>query len=164
MKSVVPVLAVAAAIAVLAAAVQAAGPGRVGNVYYEDLFTNTNCVGSLFFCQNYSNTPTPTDAYVRVKHVACEISIQNNGVLYRAQLQAWNGPPASNSSLILKQFAVGIPTQSLATGSLNYYTIDSETNFLAGPGRYLVLNLQGSGGAITSSGVCGITGDLVPPQ
>ncbi|MBV8851615.1 MAG: hypothetical protein JOZ16_18735 [Methylobacteriaceae bacterium] len=165
MKSAVPILAIAAAGAMLAAAVQAAGPVRVGNVYYEDLFTNNTCGGAgVEDCRFYSSTPTPTDAYVRIKHVACQYSVTTGGTLYRAKLQVWNGVPGATGASVLKEFAVGVPTQPVPVSTSNLYTIDTETHFLVGAGRYIALQAQGNGGTIASSLTCGITGDLVPPQ
>jgi len=163
-KSAVPIVAVAATGAMLAAAVQAAGPARLGNVYYEDIFTNNTCNGTTIECRFYSSTPTPTDAFVRIKHAACQVSTINNGVVFRAKLQVWNGIPGSTGATALKEFPLGVP-QPILYGTSSYVsTIDNETTFLVGAGRYIALDVMSYPGNIETSGLCGITGDLIPPQ
>jgi len=138
------------------------GPARVGNAYYEDLFRSVGCPS--LYCYYTSSVPTPTDALVRITHVACLLATTTNNPLYGAAIQIRDGASFGSSNL-LKQMVVEVP-QPLAAGSSYFYTIDRPTLFVVGAGRYIFFVVNSSSGAAPSPYAysCGISGDLIPPQ
>ncbi|MBV8851319.1 MAG: hypothetical protein JOZ16_17240 [Methylobacteriaceae bacterium] len=158
MKSFIRTLALAAATLWVASA--QAGT-RIGNEYCEDLFSGSTCSAGI--CILYSAAATPTDAYVRIKHVACDASTLASNPLITARLQVWNGVPNTSGATVLKQLTVRVPQPSVASSN-NYYSIDSDALFLVGAGRYIALYLGLSGSAGMGVNYCGVTGDLVTPQ
>ena len=141
------------------------GPARVGNAYYEDLFRNVTCPSA--YCYYTSAVPTPTDAYVRITHVACLLAATqgSSNALESASIQIRDGANFGSSNL-LKQMVVEVP-QPLVVGTTFFYTIDRPTLFVVGAGRYIffvVNNPPGSNPPNPFQSSCGISGDLVPPQ
>ncbi len=138
-------------------------PARVGNAYYEDLFRNVTCPSTPSSCYYTSSVPTPTDAYVRITHVACFLITTTNNPLYSASIQIRDGANFGSSNL-LKQMVIEVP-QPLSAGGDYFYTIDHQTLFVVGAGRYIFFVVNSINSAPTAfQSSCGISGDLVPPQ
>ncbi|MBV8849263.1 MAG: hypothetical protein JOZ16_06720 [Methylobacteriaceae bacterium] len=147
--------------ALCAASAQATGAARLGNAYYEDFFQNGRCNAGT--CVYYSSSPTPTDAYLRIRHIGCRLSIGSTISIVGVTIQIRDFAPDSPNSQVLKELSVGIP-QPIIAANTSYYPIDSDTLLLAGAGRYVLLDVQTSSTATVPATGCGITGDLVPPQ
>jgi hypothetical protein len=144
----------AIALATLSAASAHAGSSRIGNSYYEDIFAPVTCT-STQTCTAFASSATPADAFLRIQHVYCLITLPANTSLARLTLGI------SGGGNLIKKVNVGFPPA--ATNGPTYYNIDHDFLLATGGGRTIGITAEPLGGVPSMTMECAITGDLIPP-
>lgn len=162
MRSIMGTTTMRLALAALSSSVAQAGVVRLNNAYYEDTMdTKSGCDSITSSRCTLSSTITPSDAYLSVKHVSCNAT--TGSLILFVYFQVWTAPPGTSNALLVRSTMLGFPNPTALPNGTYKYAWDTDTFYVAGKGKYVVLSAQtwdAKGAFLT----CGIMGEMIPGE